>query len=32
MARLEAGGMWKKEKVIADVDNREAAVIFRKLR
>jgi 4-amino-4-deoxy-L-arabinose transferase-like glycosyltransferase len=32
MALLEASGMWKKEKVIADVDNRETVAIFRKLR
>jgi hypothetical protein len=32
MAELEAGGMWKKEKIIADVDHRETVAIFRKLR
>jgi hypothetical protein len=32
MATLEAGGMWKLEKIVADVDNRETVAIFRKLR
>ena len=32
MAALEAGGMWKLEKIIADVDKRETVAIFRKLR
>lgn len=32
MASLEASGMWKKEKIVADVDNRETVAIFRKLR
>jgi len=32
MAALEAGGMWKKEKIIADVDHRDTVAIFRKLR
>ena len=32
MAALEAGGMWRKETIIADVDNRETVAIFRKLR
>lgn len=32
MAALEASGMWKKEKIISDVDNRETVAIFRKLR
>ncbi len=32
MAALEASAMWTKERVIADVDNRETVAIFRKLR
>lgn len=32
MAALEAGAMWKIEKIIADVDNRPTVAIFRKLR
>ena len=32
MAALQAGGMWKLEKIVADVDQRETVAIFRKLR